>query len=363
MSETISGRIEAPLAKQPVAHTSLRWRQATGAVVAPLAGAAFGFLCGAILMLLSGADPLAAYGALIRGAFGGTRQFSETILKTTPLLLMGLGLTVAFRCRVWNIGGEGQYFLGATAGAIIGLALQAHLPAAALIPLMLLGGMVAGALWAGLAAWLRVRFGINEIISSLMLNYIGQYLVLYLARSPLKDPESYLPQSAQLVGAARMPTLGDTRIHIGILIALLMVPLVYFLLWRTPLGFRIRAIGSNETAARYAGMRVARHLMLVMLFSGALAGMTGIIEVSALHTRLKSGIGAGYGFTAILVALLGRLHPAGVLFAALFFAALTIGVQSMHSSYGLPIALAQVIQGLVVLFVLTADALARRLWR
>lgn len=306
---------------------------------------------------------MAAYAAMFQGAFGGARQISETILKTVPLLLMGLGLTVAFRGRVWNIGGEGQYFMGATAGAMIGLALQAYLPAIILIPLMLFGSVIAGALWAAIAALLKLRFGINEIISTLMLNYIAEYTVLYLARVPLKDPESYLPQSAQLMGAARMPTLGDSRVHIGILIALLMVPLVYLLLWRTPLGFQIRAIGSNETAARYAGMPVVRGITFVLLFSGALAGMAGIIEVSSLHTRLKNGIGSGYGFTAILVALLGRLHPVGVMLAALFFAALSIGVQSMHSTYGLPIALAQVIQGLVVLFVLAADALARKIWR
>lgn len=363
MSESISKPLVAAINDPLPAPARPNWRRTARTVVAPLAGACFGLLCGAIIIFLSGANPLDAYAAMWKGAFGGTRQISETLLKTVPLLLMGLGLTVAFRSRVWNIGGEGQYFMGATAGAVIALAFQGQLPALLLIPLMLLGAMAAGALWAWVAALLKLRFGINEIISTLMLNYIAEYTVLYLARVPLKDPESYLPQSAQLLGAARMPTLGDSRVHIGLLIALLMVPLVYLLLWRTPLGFRIRAIGSNETAARYAGMHVAWGITFVLLFSGALAGMAGIIEVSSLHTRLKNGIGSGYGFSAILVALLGRLHPLGVTLAALFFAALTIGVQSMHSAYGLPIALAQVIQGLVVLFVLAADALARRVWR
>jgi simple sugar transport system permease protein len=372
VSETVSGSVDSrvgmdslrsPQDQQPTVSSQYRWRRLATNVVAPLAGACFGLLCGAVIILLSGAAPIAAYSAMFLGAFGGGRQLSETILKAAPLLLMGLGLTVAFRCRVWNIGGEGQYLMGATAGAVAGLAFQAYLPGMVLIPLMLLAGMAAGALWAGVAALLKLRFAINEIISTLMLNYIAAYAVLYLARAPLKDAESYLPQSAQLIGAARMPALGGSRVHIGILIALVMAPLVYILLWRTPLGFRIRAIGLNPLAAHYAGMNVAGGVTFVLLFSGALAGMAGIIEVSALHTRLKDGIAAGYGFTAILVALLGRLHPVGVLFAALFFAALTIGVQSMHSVYGLPIALAQVIQALVVLFVLVADALARRIWR
>ena len=160
-----------------------------------------------------------------------------------------------------------------------------------------------------------------------------------------------------------MPTLFGSRIHIGVLIAVLLVPAVYVLLWQTPLGFRLRAIGSSQSVSRYAGMNVALGLTLALLLSGAFAGLTGVIEVSALHTRLKDGISGNYGFTGILVALLGRLHPVGVVFAAIFFAALSIGAQTMHSVYGLPIALAQVIQGLVVLFVLAADALARRIWR
>jgi ABC-type uncharacterized transport system permease subunit len=329
-------------------------------LLAALAGVVVGLLAGAILIFLSGADPAAAYLAMFQGAFGSQRALTETLLKTAPLLLMGLGLTVAFRAQVWNIGGEGQYLMGALVGAGIGLSLQAIAPPALVIPLMLMGGLVGGALWAAVAAFLKLRFQINEIISTLMLNYIAEYWLLYLVRVPLKDPDSFLPQSIQLVRSVRLPTLGDTRIHIGFLIALGLAPLVYLLLWKTPLGFRIRAIGASQTVARYAGMNVSRGIVFALLFSGALAGLTGIMEVSALHTRLKAGILGGYGFSGILVALLGRLHPAGVLMASLFFAALTIGAQTMHSLYGLPMALAQVIQGLVVLFVLAADALTRR---
>ncbi|MEZ4732997.1 MAG: ABC transporter permease [Caldilineaceae bacterium] len=338
----------------------MRLTDGARALLAPLAGALLGLLLGGILIGFTGANPLAAYGAMLQGALGGPRPVVETLLKTGPLLLMGLGLTVAFRGKVWNIGGEGQYFIGALTGATVGLALQAALPTILLIPLMVLGGMVGGALWAGIAALLKIRFNINEIITTLMLNYIAEYTVLYLARGPLKDPESFLPQSAQLLGAARMPTLLGTRVHIGVLVAALLIPVVYLLLWKTPLGFRTRAIGSSPTVAYAAGMNVTWGLAFALLFSGALAGLTGVTEVSALHTRLKDGISGNYGFTGILVALLGRLHPVGVVVAALFFAILSIGAQTMHSIYGLPIALAQMVQALVVLFVLIADALARR---
>lgn len=344
------------------ASAERRWLPLVRSVFAPLAGVVMGLLVGALLISLAGADPLGAYRAMLDGALGGRRQIVETLLKIGPLLLMGLGLTVAFRSQVWNIGGEGQYFMGALGGALVGFWLQGSAPAVLVIPLMLLGGMVGGALWAGLAALLKIRAGISEIISTIMLNFIAEYFVLYLARLPLKDPESFLPQSIQLVGPARMPTLYN-RVHIGVLIALLMVPLVYVLLWRTPLGFKLRAIGSSATVARFAGMNVVAGVTFALMFSGALAGLTGAIEVSALHTRLKDGISGGYGFTGILVALLGRLHPVGVLLAAIFFGILTVGAQSMHSIYGLPIALAQVLQGVIVLCVLAADVLARRWWK
>jgi simple sugar transport system permease protein len=332
-------------------------------VAAPVGGVALGLLLGGGLIALTGANPLAAYGVMFRGALGGPRQLTETMLKAGPLLLMGLGLTLAFRSKVWNIGGEGQYLIGALGGTLVGLGFQQRWPAVVLLPAMLLAGAAFGAAWAGLAAWLKVKRGISEIIATLMLNYIAQFIVLYLARGPLHDPGSFLPETAQLVGPARLPAIDGTRLHVGLVLAVLLVPVVHVLLWQTPFGFRLRAIGASPRVARYAGMHVARGLALALLLSGALAGVSGIIEVSTQFTRLKDGISGGYGFTGILVALLGRLHPAGVLLAAVFFAALANGAQSMHSVYGLPIALVQVIQGLIVLSVLAADAAARRGWR
>ncbi len=326
---------------------------------APVIGGAVGLLIGAGLIALSGADPWASYQTMWQGAFGGARQIQETILKTTPLLLMGLGLTVAFRARVWNVGGEGQYFMGALFGGIVALSFPGW-PQALLIPAMLIAAIIGGGLWALLAGLLKVRRGMNEIISTLMLNYIAILFVQYMARGPLQEPGGYLPESAQFVPAAMMPTFGDTRIHLGVLIALLCIPLVYALLWRTPLGFRLRAVGSRPSVARYAGIHIDRSILFVLFFSGALAGISGIVEVATLHTRIRGDISGNYGFSGILVALLGRMHPVGVAVAAIFFASLTIGAQSMKVVSGLPDALANAIQAVVVLCVLGADALAHR---
>ena len=326
---------------------------------APLAGVGAGLAIGALLILIAGANPLEAYAVMFKGAFGGQRQIEETLLKTAPLLLMGLGLTAAFRARVWNIGGEGQYYIGALVGGTIALTFPGW-PRPLLIAAMLIGGVVGGILWAMIAGLLKVRRGMSEIISTLMLNYIAILLVQYVARGPLQQPGGYLPESAQLVQAARMPIILGNRVHLGVLLALLFIPIVYALLWSTPLGFRLRAVGSRASVARYAGISVERIILFALAFSGALAGMAGIIEVSTLHTRLKGDISGGYGFSGILVALLGRMHPVGVAIAALFFAALTIGAQTMHVVYGLPDALATAIQAIVVLCVLAADALVHR---
>jgi simple sugar transport system permease protein len=330
--------------------------------LAPLAGALAGLVFGGLLMALSGVDPLVGYAALVRGSLGGIRPLTETVLKATPMLIMALGLIIAFRCRIWNIGGEGQYFAGALAGAAVGLFGQRYFATWLLIPLMLLAGVAGGAAWAGLAAWLRLRFRVNEIIATIMLNFVAMYAVAYLARGPLRDPTGYLPQSARLDAAARLPTWPGTRLHLGVALAVLLVPAVWLLLWRTTLGFRLRSIGSSASVARAVGMNVPAGVAIAFLASGAFAGLCGVIEVSALHARLKDGISGDYGFTGILVALLARLHPVGATLAALFFAVLTIGTQSMHSVMGLPIALAQVLQVTIILLVLVADALARRWW-
>jgi simple sugar transport system permease protein len=326
---------------------------------APVLGVLAALLIGALLLALAGIDPLMAYGVMLRGAFGGSRQVQETILKAVPLALVGLGLSVSLRARMWNIGGEGQYFIGALFSTMVAVTFPGW-PAWLLVPAVLAGGLLGGGLWAAIPAWLRTRRGMNEIISTLMLNYIAVLLVEYLVRGPLQDPASYLPESAQFAPAARMPALIG-RLHLGVFIALALVPLCYLLIWRTPLGFKLRAVGSRARVARTAGIDPAASIAFALIFSGALAGLAGLIEVSYLHTRLKGQlISGGYGFSGILVALISRLNPFAVVIVAIFFAALTIGMDAMHSLAQVPATLADALQALVVLLVLGADALARR---
>jgi len=325
---------------------------------APVLGGLLGLLIGAFLIWVSGANPFEAYLVMFKGAFGGQRQITETLLKTCPILLIGLGMTVAFRARVWNIGGEGQYFMGALMGGLVALYLSG-LPQPILWICLLLGGVLGGMLWALIPAFFKIRFGMSEIISTLMLNYIATLFVIYLTRGPLQEPGGVLPTSAQFNPVTQLPTLFGTRVHLGVLLAFVLVPLVYVLLWKTPLGFRLRAVGSRASVAQYAGINVNRAILTAMVISGGLAGMAGIIEVLMTHTRLKGSISGGYGFSAILVALLGRMNPIGVAIASVFFAALIIGAETMHVLYGLPPQLADAIQAVIILSVLAVDAWSR----
>jgi ABC-type uncharacterized transport system permease subunit len=325
---------------------------------APVLGVLVGLLIGAVLIWISGADPLEAYTIMFKGAFGGQRQITETLLKTCPILLIALGLTVAFRTRVWNIGGEGQYYMGALFGGLVALYLF-KLPQPILWICLLLAGVLGGMVWALIPAVFKIRFGMNEIISTLMLNYIAILFMIYLTRGPLQEPGGVLPVSAKFNPVTQLPVIPGTRIHLGVILAFLLVPVVYILLWKTPLGFRLRAVGSRASVAQYAGISVNRAILTALLISGGMAGLAGIIEVLAIHTRLKGSITGGYGFSAVLVALLGRMNPFGVAVASIFFAGLIIGAETMHVLSGLPPELADAIQAVIVLSVLAVDAWAR----
>lgn len=326
----------------------------------PVVGGILGLLIGAVLILIAKANPIEIYKSMFVGAFGGERQITETILQTCPLLFIGLGLAAAFRARVWNIGAEGQYYIGALFGGLVALYLPPFLPRPILLVVMLIAGALGGALWGLIPAVLKVKAGMNEIISTLMLNYIAILIIQYLARGPLQEPGGFLPQSAQFDPATVLPGLFGTRVHVGFLIALAFIPIIYFLLWKTPLGFRLRAIGSRTSVARYAGIKVERTILFALAFSGALAGLGGIVEASTQFTRIKPSMSASYGFTGVLVALLGRMNPWGVGVASFLFAALIIGSEAMHVVSGLPVALADAIQALIVLSVLAIDALVHR---
>ena len=304
-----------------------------------------------LLLRVLGAHPGRALGALASGALGDRLAISNTVLRMFPLALVGLGVAVAFRCGVWNIGGEGQLYVGALVATALATRIVPDLPAAVLIPLVVVGGALAGALWAGIAAALRVGRGVSEVLSTILLNFIAILLVAYAVHGPLQEVAGAYPQSDAFPEAARLGLLpGLGRVHTGLLLVLALPVLIWFLLFRTAAGLRLRAVGLSPAAARYAGILPEREVVRVLLLSGGLAGLAGALEVCGVTGRLFENLSAGYGFTAIAVALLARLHPLGVLPAAAFFAALATGSGAMQRVADVPSVTVQMIEALVIFF-------------
>lgn len=313
---------------------------------------------GAVLMLIAGGEPVAAYGALLDGAFGSPFALGQMLVLAVPLLIMGLGLAMAFRGRVYNIGAEGQLFMGALAGGVVAIFLPVGF-APLLIAASILAGVAAGAAWGAIVGVLRARWGVNEVITSLLLNFVAILIFTYCVRRPLRAPGSPDLQGRAIEPAAALPTLPDLAVHVGVFLAILLVPIAAYIMARTPFGVRIRMMGFNAEAARTAGVSSRRMIMGLMLISGGLAGLAGAIQTLGVSERLDLGISQGYGFTAIVVALLGRLHAVGVLLAALFIAMLQSGGQAMSVSEGLPYSIVLAIPAVFVVFLLIADRLAR----
>jgi simple sugar transport system permease protein len=333
------------------------WRSDAANVIAALVLTAV--LVGALLAFV-GVNPLYGYQLLIQGAFGDTFSITETLVQATPLLLAGLGVALAFSASIWNIGAEGQLYVGGIAGVAVGLNLL-HLPDFALIPIGLLAGALAGALWALIAGVLKARFGAQEVLVTLMLNYIAILLADIAITGPWRDPQ--VPKTQNVVDAAMLPLLiTNSRLNIGSLIALAMVPVAWFLLYRTVWGFRMRASGLNADAARLAGLPIKQVQLGTFAVSGALAGLAGAILVLGIERALIAGFSPGYGYTAIAVALLGGLNPIGILASSILFGALYVGGQYMQIVTGVPVALVQVITSILLLSFLAVRAV-RLMWR
>jgi simple sugar transport system permease protein len=316
----------------------------------------------ALVLELGGYDAGRALGALWRGSFGGGYAIgSATLVRATPLVLTGLAVAVAFRAGVWNIGAEGQLLAGAATGTALALLLPAALaaPGALVVPAVLLAGGVAGAVWAGIAALLRRRFRVPEVISTIMLNFVAVSLVGWLVRGPLQEPLGIYPQSGTIAESARLPVLlAGSRLHAGALLALAAAALLAWLLRATAAGFRVRAAGANPDAARVAGgIDVARTTTLVFLASGALAGLAGATEVSGVTWALYENLSPGYGFTAIAVALLARLDPLLVVASGLLFGALEAGGAAMQRDAGVPSVVVEIVEALLILGVLALGRL------
>jgi simple sugar transport system permease protein len=317
-----------------------------------------------LAIFLAGSNPIQAYLALAAGAFGDLDSLITTVIKTVPLLIAGLGVAVAFRGGLFNIGVEGQLFVGSIATVIVGT--QIHAPVYIHLPLTLLAGVLAGALWASIPGYLKAKYGANEVITTIMTNYIALRLITWSigARGPLRRGASVVPETDYLLETARLPNLiADTRLHAGILIALLMAVLVYLLLFRTTLGIEIRTVGMNLHAAHYSGINVDRTIVLTMAISGGLAGLAGALQVMGLPPyNFTTGFNVGYGFDSIAVAVLGSIHPLGITISAFLFGAMDAGARLMQLRARVPIEIITILQGLILMFV-AANQIIRSIYR
>lgn len=312
-------------------------------------------LAGAVVIAVSGNDPLEAYRQMFLGAFGSKSRISETVIKAVPLMLLALGVSVAFRSQIWNIGADGQF----TAGAVLSICVVQYCHSESILVLILsfLAAIVGGALWAGIAGFLKARFNANEVITTLMLNYIANYLLAYLIRGPLIDPNGgNNPQSASIPEAFRLPRfVSSLRINWGIFLGILVLVLLYYF-WRSAYGYKLKLVGASQPVARYAGLNVPSIVLVTMLISGGIAGLAGWTEVFGAQYRLLDNISSGYGNLAIVVALLGNLRPIGIGVASFFFAALMSGGSAMQRMTSVPYSVVDIIQGLVIIFVICRTA-------
>jgi general nucleoside transport system permease protein len=328
---------------------------AAGALVFPLIAILISFAIGAIIMLATGNNPIEAYGALLRGAFGSPLAVGRTLLNATPLIFTGLAVAVAFRAGLFNIGGEGQFFIGAITAAVVGVYLGS-LGVIGMV-LALAACVVTGFLWGAIPGFLKAYFGAHEVITTIMLNFVAIYLATYLALNPFRS-EGLVPGTEAIDLTARIPFigLGLGRANYGFVFGLVAALLVYLFLWRTKRGFEIRAVGLSPGAASYAGMRIGLNTVLALAIGGSLAALGGGEEVLGVYGKMSIPFVTGLGFTGIGVALLGRNHPAGVVLGALLFGGLTSGAQEMQFATDVPLQLATVI-GAIILLLVTATKL------
>lgn len=348
-----------------------RWARWVGPLT-PLLAAGAAFFVGALMLLSLGADPALAYSAMVEGAFGSPNAVADTLVKATPLLFVGIGICVAFRGGVVNIGGEGQLIAGALAATLASLAFP-DAAALVLLPMALGLGFLAGAVWGAIPGLLKAHLRVNEILTTIMLNQIAVQGMNYLLRGPLMDPMqveqgSFIPQTARFSLAADLPRLIPTRLHLGALLAVLAAVVVWALLWRTTVGFRIRAVGLSSSAARRAGIRPEGYLVLAMLLSGALSGLGGATQVLGVNHRMFTdgsamGFTGGAGFNGIVAALFGQLHPLGTIPASVLFGAMIVGANKMQRAVQVPSALITALNGLVVIFVVASEIWRRQMAR
>ncbi|GAP22472.1 ABC transporter permease [Leptolinea tardivitalis] len=345
--------------------SSIDWRTVVVNIAIPLAGMLIALTIGAILLVFLNVNPFDAYAVLMGGAFGSWTGLAQALVKATPLLLVGLGICIAFRASVINIGGEGQIIAGALMAAWWPLQFRSW-PGWLLISTTLIMGFLAGSIWGFIPGLLKARLKVNEILSTVMMNSIAAQLMNLLIRGPLIDPAgvaagTYLAQSERLPANAWLPRLvPQTLLNAGAIVAVILAVVVYIFLWRTTIGYRIRAVGLNPDASRYAGINVPFYQALSLTLAGGFAGLAGVVEVLGVQHRLLEGITGGYGFTGIVAALFGGLHPLGAIPASILFGGLLVGADKMQRAVQVPSSLITAILGLVVLFVVGSSIWSKR---
>ena len=321
-------------------------------VLFPALGLIGAFILGAVVMVFSGANPLRAYVVLIQSAFGSLRGWGATLARAATLGLAGLGVAVAFKGKVISIGAEGQIYMGALGATFVGLFLG-PLPSLIGIPLGLAAGFLVGGLWGGFAAFLSQRFRANEIIITLMLNYIAIQFAGFLISGPWRDPNYTEPFTAVINEGVQLPiVIPGTRLHAGIVVMVVAVAAVWWVMNRTVLGYQLTVKGSNNGAAQFAGMNTKRLVLISMFISGGLCGLAGVSELAGVQHRMIETLSPGFGFTAVAISLLAGHRPIGVLIVSILFGGLSIGVRGMQQMEGVPLAAAEVLQGLILLGVI-----------
>lgn len=312
-----------------------------------------------VLILVQGGSPMVAYAGLFNSAFGSAYDIGMSLNRAVPLVLVGLGIAIAARGGIMNLGGEGQIILGGIFGTIVATQLQG-LPPFIHIPLSLLAGFFGGAMWAFVPGYFNAKHGTNIIITTILLNDIAIGILGTLVKGPLKESGGYVPQSSLVANSSKLPIiLSDTRLHAGFIIAILLAILAYILIFKTPLGHDIRTIGENPTVAKHSGIKVFSIQVILMLLAGGLAGMAGATEIIGFQYRLREGFLSNYGYEALAVALLGQKNPLGVVVAGILFGALKAGRGGMVRAANLPVSLSLVLSGVIIFFVAISPVLMK----
>lgn len=321
-------------------------------LLTPVLGIFIGLFLTAFLLLSQGINPLEAYGSMFAGAFIGKFELSFTFMEFIPLALAGLAVTIAYRCGIFNIGVEGQLYISALFTTWVAVSFP-NLPGIILLPLSLLSGMVMGGLFAAIPAYLKVKHGMNEVLICMLLNYVGINLVGLAVNSFLKAPNQPNPNSEMLPKSTWMPIiLKGTQLHAGFILVFVLAIALYFILFKTTMGYQIRSVGLSQKASTYSGISVAKTMMFTMVVSGMIAGLAGSMVIMGSQHRLLANFLVGYGYDAISVSLLGGLNPIGVLFTAFFFGALKSGGNAMQISVGIPVSVVSIINAIAILSII-----------